>query len=286
MAIVRSLSPGTKVFIVADHGFGRVSREWLKVDKTWLNQPEDCAYLNAWLRDSLAQVKAPSRLRQNVWEFPVADLRMPAAQTAVERATKQTWHKHFATIIFPKTGYVFSRPGSPFNPDAYSHGGISLQELVVPMIVLKVRPREEGLLRLEAISGPKEVMEGEEVECTLWIRPTAASHDKIEEVKVEVEAGVSHAADQRDLPSQVLFVTDSGAEVAYRFRPDIQDATQEERQSGVMEQALTITVSYREGRRLLRQSQTHRFAVRLNPEQVVRRVPTHLGRILGLTPRK
>lgn len=285
MAIVRNLTPGTKVFIIADHGFGRVSREWLKVDKTWLNQPEDCAYLNAWLRESLAQVNASPKLRQHVWEFPVADLRMPAAQTAVERATKQTWHKHFATVIFPKTGYVFSRPGSPFNPDAYSHGGISLQELMVPMIVLKVRPREEGLLRLEAISGPKEVMEGEEVEYTLWIRPTAASHDKIEEVKVEVEASLGHAADQRDLPSQVLFVTGTGVEVAYRFRPDIQDATQEERQGGVMEQALTITVSYREGRRLLRQSQTHRFAVRLNPEQVVRRVPAHLGKILGLTPK-
>lgn len=285
MAIVRQLAPETKVFVVADHGFGRVSRDWLKIDSKWLNQPQDCAYLNAWLRGSLAEVGAPVKVKEKVWEFPMTALRLPTVQTAIDKATKQTWNKLFTTIIFPKTGCVFSRPGSPFNPDAYSHGGISLQEMIVPMIVLKVRPKEEGLLRLETITGPTEIMEGEEVEYRVWIRPTVAFHDTVEEVKVEGAASVSHATDQRDLPSQVLFVTSSGAEMAYRFRPDIQDATQEERHSGVMEQALTLTVSYREGRRLLRQSQTHRFTVRLNPEQVVRRVPTHLGKILGLTPK-
>ena len=286
MAMVRRLTPGTKVFIVADHGFGRVSRDWLTIDKTWLNQPEDCAYLNAWLRDSLPAVGAPAKVRQNVWEFPVTALRLPTVQTAIDKATKQTWNKHYATIIFPRTGSVFSRPGSPFNPDAYSHGGISLQELLIPMIVLRVRPQEEGLLRLEPITGPAEVMEGEEVEYRVWIKPTVAFYDTREEIKVEVEATISHADDQRDLPSQVFFVTSSGVEVTYRFRPEVQDATPEERHKGVMEQALTITLSYREGHRRRRLSKMQRFTVRLNPEQVVRRVPTHLGKILGLTPRQ
>lgn len=46
-----------------------------------------------------------------------------------------------------------------------------------------------------------------------------------------------------------------------------------------------MTVSYRDGRRTVRNSQTCRFSVRLNPEQIVRRVPAHLGNILGLTPK-
>ena len=66
---------------------------------------------------------------------------------------------------------------------------------------------------------------------------------------------------------------------------DPQDATTEERKQGVMERTLTLTVSYREGVRIIRKSRAHQFAVRLNPDQVVRRVPAHLGNILGLTPK-
>ncbi|MBX9736985.1 MAG: PglZ domain-containing protein, partial [Phycisphaerales bacterium] len=50
MAVVRQLPAGMKVFITADHGFGRVARDRLQVDHAWLNQPEDCLHLNAWLR--------------------------------------------------------------------------------------------------------------------------------------------------------------------------------------------------------------------------------------------
>lgn len=59
----------------------------------------------------------------------------------------------------------------------------------------------------------------------------------------------------------------------------------DDREKGAMEKTLTLTVSYREGVRTNRKSQAHQFSVRLNPDQVVRRVPAHLVNILGLTPK-
>ena len=285
MAIVRGLPPGTKVFVTADHGFGRVHRERIWLEASWLNQPEDCSYLNAWLRQSLADVGAPGKVRQNVWEFPVRELRMPETENAYDRRSRQNWQKQYATIIFPKTGYALSRPNSHFNPDAFTHGGISIQELMIPMVALRVKPIEEGLLALDSISGPKEVVEGEEIEFRMRINRTAHGSSKREELRVDIEATYSRDPSERPLSPQVLYISSQGTEVVYRFRPDPNDATDEERRQGTMERTLTISVNYREGRRTRRKSRTHRFTVRLNPERIVRRVPTHLGNILGLTPK-
>jgi hypothetical protein len=210
---------------------------------------------------------------------------MPKTENAIDRKTKQNWQKEYATIIFPKTGYALSRPGAHFNPDAYTHGGISIQELMIPMVVARMVPREEEILMLDAIAGPLELVEGEDAEFRMRVLRVAPKAGKSAELRVDVEASYSREPDQRQLPRQVLYVPPLGSEVVVRFRPDTAEATTEERQKQLMERILTITASYSEARRCFRKSQTRRFVVRLNPEQVIRRVPSHLGNILGLTPK-
>jgi len=153
------------------------------------------------------------------------------------------------------------------------------------MVVLKVKQQEEGLILLGEISGPNEAVEGEEVEFRLVLSRADKETGRGEEIRVDVGAIYSREPEERPLPNQVLYVPPKGTEVIYRFRPDPQDATVDERKQGIMERTLTITVSYREGTRAHRKSRTHRFSVRLNPDQVIRRVPAHLGNILGLTPK-
>src|SRR5262249_61492425 len=135
----------------------------------------DCMYLNARLRRSLTDVGAHPIVRNNVWELPVGTLRMPATETEVDRRTRTPRRKTYATIIFPKIGHALGRPGTLFRPDAYTHGGISIQELMIPMIVLRVKPRDEGLLTLGMIVGPQEVVEGEEIEVRLPLNRAARS---------------------------------------------------------------------------------------------------------------
>ena len=284
MAIIRNLTPGTKVFVTADHGFCRVPRQRLHIDASWLNEPNDCSYLNARLRESLAAVRAPGKVRDNVWEMPMADLRMPDSEVAQDPKTKANWEKKYATIIFPKTGYALARPNAHFNPDAYTHGGISIQELMIPMVVLKVRPRDEGLLALDNITGPAEIVEGQEAEFRMRLVRLAGA-DMFDELYVEVQANYARSPERETLRNQALYVSSQGTEVVYRIKPAPQDATDEERHGGGMERNLVITVTYRDGRRTVRKAQTRRFTIRLNSEQVIRRVPAHLGNILGLTPK-
>jgi len=283
MAIIRGLAPDTKVFVVADHGFGAVGRERIRVEASWLNEPTDCCYLNAGLRQTLAAAGAPRKVRDRVLEFPVAELRMPDAVEAYDRATRQRWRKSFASIIFPRPGYALARPNAKFNPDAYSHGGVSIQEMLVPMLVMRVKAPEEGLLVLGSIRGPTEIIEGEAAEFRLPVR-LAPSH-KNRELRLEAEAVWQNREGTAPLPRQVQYVSAAGGEIVFRFIPDAADASDQERKAGLMARTLTISVTCRETQRLVRKTRTVQFALRLNSEKIIRRVPAHLGKILGLTPK-
>jgi hypothetical protein len=283
MAIIRELPPDTKVFVVADHGFGAIGRERIRVEMSWLNEPTDCFYLNAWLRQALGDAGAPRKVRENVLEFPVADLRLPDAGEAYDRSANRSWQKIFASIIFPRTGYALARPKANFSPDAYSHGGISIQEMLVPMLAMRVKAPEEGLLVLGPIAGPSELIEGEEADFRMPVQLTQSHKNR--EIRVEAQAVYQNKEGTAPIPHQVQFVSAAGGEIVFRFIPDAADTSDEERKTGIMERMLRISVTYREAQRMVRKARTIKFTMRLNSEKVVRRVPAHLGKILGLTPR-
>lgn len=285
MAIVRNLPPDTKVFVTADHGFGRVGRQRLWFDETDLNEAIDCRYLNCRLRSSIDSARLPSKVKTNIISFSPNEIRMPTGEERTIKKTGQVFHKKFKSIIFPKIGYSFSRQSAHYNPDAYSHGGISIQELMIPMVALKVKKQEEGIIALKEITGPAEAVEGEEIEFVLTLSRTDKNVKKAGEIRVDVSASYSREPDERPLPSQVLYVAIKGTDVVYRFKPDPNDATVAERKQGTMERMLTINVRYREGSRTYRKSTTQKFAMHLNPNKVARRVPANLGNILGLTPK-
>jgi len=285
MAIVRNLLPGTKVFVTADHGFGRVGRQHLWFNEQDLNESDDCKYLNCKLKTSIDMATLPEKVRSNIIAFSPAEIRMPIEEKRIIKKTGQLFHKEYQSIVFPKIGYSFSRQGKHYNPDAYSHGGVSIQEMMIPMIALKVKEHEEGAIVLKDIVGPVEVLEGEKVEFILNLTRIDKEADKTDEIRIDVNASYSFKLHARPLPSKVMYVSPKGTDIVYIFRPDPNDATVEERKQGAMERTLTVNVSYKEGFRLFRKSRTHNFKVRLNPDQVVRRVPANLGNILGLTPK-
>lgn len=285
MAITRNLAPGTKVFVTADHGFGQVARNSLSFDLTSLNEPSDCSYLNCWLRVPVTDASVHGKVRSNIIAFSPEQLRMKSQEVRYDKKAGQNISKEYKAIVFPKTGYSFSRQGSPFKPDAYTHGGISIQELMIPMIVLKVKKHEEGLLMLDEITGPQEIIEGNEVEFRLPISRSSQLAGKDDDIRADIDATWSREPGEKLLPRQVVYVPAAGTETVIRFKPDPNDATVDERKSGVMERTLTVTVSYKEGFRTSRKIQSHKFSVTLNSEQVVRRIPPSLGNILGLTPK-
>ncbi len=284
MAALRRLSPGTVVFITADHGFGSVGRQPLWFDEEDLNEPEDCSYLNCRLAVPFDQARVPAKVRANVIPFRPEQLRMPFRETRTT-ASGGTVQKEYGAIVFPAIGYSFKRPGGRYhyNPDAYSHGGISLGELMIPMAVLRVKERADGLLALGLIAGPDETIEGEEAAFIVAVRRGRAGGD---ELRLDIEASYARDPERFPLPPQVIYAPSppAAAEVVYRFRPDPEDATADERRAGAMRRTLTITATACDGRGTIRKSQSFDFEVRLNTDRVIRRVG-NLGSILGLMPK-
>ncbi len=283
-AIMRQIEPDTKVFIVADHGFGPIGQEFLVVDPQNLNELEDCSYLNCVMKVPFDQAYLPQKTRTNCLNFTPREIHYPQREDGVKH--KQEIHKRYESIIFPKTGYSFSRQGSKYHPKVYGHGGISLQEMLIPMVVLKVKKKEEGLLFLTEITGPQEIVEGEEGIFELSMRTHGRRRGTQQEVRVEIEARYSNGEQgAEELPQRTFYVSQEEIEVSYRFRPDTSSATAQERRQGSMQRELSITARYTDKGRTFRKLQKYLFTVRLNSERVMRRVPTTLGNILGLTPR-
>ena len=108
------------------------------------------------------------------------------------------------------------------------------------MVVLQVKAKEEEFLTLHPLNGPREAIEGEEIEfSTRLTRVTGRS--KVNELRVDVEAHYADDIDQDQgqLPPQVIYVAKQ-AEIVYRFRPDSQEATPEEHRQGLMKRELTV----------------------------------------------
>lgn len=283
-AIFSKLSPGTMVFITADHGFARMGRKPLALSDAWLHMPQDCSYQNSLLDSQFSAVKAGHEIKQQMIAFTPQQLRLPVKTTRFDKQQGKAREHEFKSVVFPRVGYSFRRPGAPFKPDAFSHGGISLQEMLIPMVVLKVKAPDQGLLSLGVIDGPQDVLEGETLVFSACINYHATSLFA-EETRVEVRARYAADDDKYPLPSQVLYVGTAGDSINYTFVPDAGDASTEERRHGVMSRVFTLEIVYRDGHKTVHKTRTKRFNVKLNADKVVRRLPTSLGNILGMTPK-
>ena len=278
MNVMKKLAPGTTVFVTADHGFGPVGRDRIYFKDYDLNENEDCSYLNCRLKVAWPNVDLPEPLRKKVIAFTPQELRMPVKQTWTKK-NGQVVSKEYQAIVFPRNGCSFSRPEYKYNPDAYSHGGISMQELLIPMVVLRVKAQDLGTVAVEKIDLPSEVVEGEDLVAQIRVRCNQ------EDLRVDVESSWSNDPDPVLLPGQVHYLKSGVQTFPLGFKPEAMLATEEERKKGTMMRTLTVTLQFREGRKTLRRTLSTQFTVRLNIERIVRRVPPALGNILGLMPK-
>ena len=102
-----------------------------------------------------------------------------------------------------------------------------MQELMIPMVVLRVKARDEGLLLMDQIIGPRELGEGEEVEFRVQLNCAPGATPASDELRVDLEAIATTArpvAEETEaamtLPRQVAYVPPQGCDVVFRYRFD------------------------------------------------------------------
>jgi len=210
--------------------------------------------------------------------FTPAQLRMPVKQSWTKK-NGQVVTKEYQAVVFPRNGCSFSRPEYKYNPDAYSHGGISMQELFVPMAVLRVKPQDQGTVVIQKLDVPAEVVEGGPLTAYIHVRSSQ------EELRVDLEASWSNEPDPVVLPGQVHYLKAGLQVFPVSFVPDASLATEQERKTGLLKRTLSVALLFRDGRKTVRRMIAADLTVRLNLEKVVRRVPPALGSILGMTPK-
>ena len=284
MDVVRQLPEGCKVFVVADHGAGPVGTKKIEFKPDDLGKETDCAFLHCALTKKLDETRIPSRFREQIIEFTPDEIGMPreVVETTGGRNPVQV-KRDFKAYIFPAPGYAFSRPNSRPRLPAWSHGGCSLQEMIVPMEVFIMQPKMKEPIAASFEPLATDPYEGEEIDVSIRFWRSGAGKIDGGELRVSLEAFLNDTPIRASTPVVYLQPWDSRT-ITIRFTPDLANVTKEERSDGTSSIRIGVRYTYQDSTRTIRRTLNQEIRVRLNPDRIVRRVGS-LGSILGLTPK-
>ena len=282
LSILRKLPKGVKVFITADHGFKRVHRNGIWINKEDLNNEKDCNYFNCRLAVPLEKSHVSKACQEKIVRFKPETLRLPAKESW-EDYSHNLHEKTISEIIFPRSQYAFARPDSRFEPDAWSHGGISLQEMIIPMVALKIRESDAEILNIN-LGTNLEFNESQEI--VLPIKLQAKGKSIADAVRLDIEAIVNSQNERIPVGSKIVLLKPwQEQEISFSYKFDSTKISEEERTNGEITRQLTVTAKYSFGKKLHTKTETKDFKIHLNAGRIVRRVGG-LGNIIGLSPRK
>ena len=195
-SVLREIPENAAVFVTSDHGFCEVPKETYTVPHTAVTDARDVKYRVGRLKQPLEGHDADQGV-----SFKVGDLGIP---DKIHGQNGAKWS--FNHVVFPRPGVTLKRHQGQHAPDRYTHGGLSMAECLVPMVVLgpkRTALPPFGLLRLDIEGNP---VEGENLEVVLAVT-ARASVTMVDEILFLL------AADIDDLPAR--------KEVLLRGRPDL-----------------------------------------------------------------
>lgn len=258
-SVLRELPANALVFVTSDHGFTPMPSKAVEVD-------EDVAADEKWVK--YLSVRASGQpgpdLVSKVVQFDARDFRitLPAAQVQ--------------SILFPRPGYFFQRAGGRYEPDRYSHGGLSLAECMIPMVVMAAPKAEMGWLALESVQQVGSVSEGEPLEIEIKVR----AHKPGETLTIALAFSQSEIAERKEVFS--------GSERIYRvqWKPKLAEITSDDRERGFVQMPVAVILTYRLKEQAYRLSRTADVRIKLDPTRLRRRVDSKLDLMMGKMPKE
>lgn len=263
-SVLRELPADALIFVTSDHGFTTVPDHPITIPGDLVADSGDVKYLNARTQRLLEGADAG-----HVVAFDADALGIPAASLK-QRGTPA---RH---VLFPRPGYSFRRADGRFDPDRYSHGGISLAECLVPMVVLGPKGQTQGALAIESVRQVGSVSEGEPLTLEVSVVPLAIGLGDI---------AVTLSFSRDEIPVQREVFTGSAATYTVRWTPVLGEITETDRRREVIVQPVTAILTFREGNRTVRLSKTADVRIKLDPTRLRRRVDSKLDLLMGKTPK-
>ena len=140
-SVLREMPADAAVFVLSDHGFTPVPTTPFTVPNGSVTDSGDVKYRVGRLKAPLEGDDA-----KNGVMFKVGDLGIP---DKIRKPNGAEWtYNH---VLFPRPGITLKRPQGPFSPDRYTHGGLSMAECFIPMIVLGPKIEFEPAFELVGI---------------------------------------------------------------------------------------------------------------------------------------
>ncbi|MCO6458530.1 MAG: PglZ domain-containing protein [Pirellulaceae bacterium] len=263
-SVLRELPDDAKVFIISDHGFIPVPAPTFTVPDQVLTDSGDVKYRVGRLKKPLEGSDA----RKGVL-FKVGDLDIP------DKTGKARWS--FNHVLFPRPGLTLRRPQGKHDPERYTHGGLSLAECMIPLIVLGPKVKSEPAFELIGVRFDGVLAEGQPIDIVLTARARTPVKEEIL-LQLQVEAGLDDIQ-----PRKEVF---TGTEHEYRVRwtPKLDSPTTQEQKEGQVVRQVTAIASYRWKDRTVRTTIHQAVRIQLDTTRIRRRLDSKLDSIMGMVP--
>ena len=257
-SVLRELPLDALVFVTSDHGFTPMSARSVEVGEAVAEDEKWVKYLSVRASGSVEKESV-----SKVVQFDAHDFRIPLPA-------------QIKTILFPRPGYYFQRAGGRYEPDRYSHGGLSMAECMIPMVVMAAPKAEQGLLLLDAIQQVGSVSEGEPLEIEIKVR----AYKPVEAVTITLSFSQKEIAERKEIFT--------GSERAYRvsWKPVLPEIHDDDRALGYKEISVTTILTYRLKEQTYRTSRSVDVRVKFDPNRLHRRIDSKLDLMMGKLPKE
>jgi hypothetical protein len=263
-SVLREMPDDAAVFVISDHGFTPVPPNDFIVPPDVLTDSGDVKYRVGRLKKPLENKDS-----KNGVLFRVADLGIP------DKTGKAKWS--FNHVLFPRPGLTLRRPQGKHDPERYTHGGLSLAECMIPVIVLGPKVKFEPAFDLAGIRFEGVLSEGQPLDILVTAGAKTPVSDELL-FQLQVDAGLDDIQ-----PRKEVF---SGTEHEYRVRwtPKLDSLTTEEQKVGKVVKQVTAIASYRWKDRPVRTTVHGQVEIQLDTTRIRRRLDNKLDSIMGMVP--
>jgi hypothetical protein len=263
-SILRELPDDATLFVISDHGFTPVPPTEFTVPHQIVTDAGDVKYRVGRLKKPLEGTDAKNGIL-----FKVGDLGIP------DKTGKANWS--FNHILFPRPGLTLRRHQGRHDPERYTHGGLSLAECMIPLIVLGPKVKFEPPFDLVSIRFEGVLAEGQPLDILLTARAKTPVKEELL-FQLQVEAGLDDIQ-----PRKEVF---TGTEHEYRVRwtPKLDNPTPDEQKAGKVVKQVTAIASYLWKNRRVRTTIHDSVEIQLDTTRIRRRLDSKLDSIMGMVP--
>jgi len=264
-SVMRELPVNAMVFVTSDHGFTPMPSGVIDVTDQIVGDSNLIKYRSVRAAHNFSGAEA-----NQVVSFDIRALKIPIPNVLYGNDPVQS-------VLFPRPCYIFRRDSYKHSPDRYSHGGLSLAECMVPMVVMGRRRQDQGVLTLEDVQQIGSMNENEPLEIAIKVR---SNQMIFEGLPLTLSFSTPEITDRKEFFS--------GIEKVYQvqWKLKLKDITEEERNQGFIEIPVTVILTYAYNDQSFRQSKTADLRIRLDTNRLRRRIDSRLDLLMGKTPKE